>query len=97
MHRVIDVTDDGYVMRGDNCYYDENVQEEDVLGVLIGYYNKNKYVQCTDKSYLRYAKNRVKRYPIRHFFIRVWCKIKNMFGKLVHANKSKETTNNLES
>ena len=79
LHRVIEVKDGGYVIRGDNCYGDEAVREGDVLGVLTEFFRKDKHVFCTDKKYLRYAKRRVKLYPARRFFARVNGGLKTVF------------------
>lgn len=65
LHRVIQTVDGGYVIRGDNCYADEFVPEEDVFGVLTEFYRKDKHIVCTDKKYLRYAKKIVDNYPQR--------------------------------
>ena len=81
MHRVLALTETGYIIRGDNCYYDERVLEKDVLGVLTEFFRKDKHINCLDKKYLRYAKKRVKRYPIRLFFVRVKGKIRRIFRK----------------
>ena len=78
LHRVIEVKDGGYVIRGDNCYGDEAVREGDVRGVLTEFFRKDKHVFCTDKKYLRYAKRRVKLYPARRFFARVKGRLKNV-------------------
>lgn len=74
LHRVLSVTDTGYIIRGDNCYADEIVPEETVIGVLKEFYRKDKHVLCTDKKYLRYAKRRVKTYPVRRVLVK--CKQK---------------------
>ena len=74
LHRVLKVTDTGYIIRGDNCYADEIVPEEDVIGVLTEFFRKDKHVLCTDEKYLTYAKNRVKRYKLRRFFVLTWRK-----------------------
>ncbi len=83
MHRVIEVYEDGYLIRGDNCYYDERVLENDVLGVLTEFFHKDKRIDCFNKKYLRYAKKRVKRYPVRLFFVRVKGKIR----RILRGNK----------
>ena len=77
LHRVLYPTDSGYVIRGDNCYSDEIVPEEAVLGVLTEFFHKDKHILCTDEQYLRYARRRVKNYPVRRFFVRLKQKIKN--------------------
>ncbi len=65
LHRVLTVTDSGYIIRGDNCYSDEIVPEEDVLGVLTEFFRKDKHYDCTDEKYLRYVRKRLKTYPAR--------------------------------
>ena len=54
------------------------MREGDVLGVLTEFFRKDKHVFCTDKKYLRYAKQRVKLYPARRFFARVKGRLKNV-------------------
>ncbi len=70
LHRVIRVVDGGYIIRGDNCYNDENVPEETVIGVLTEFFQANSHVKCTDEKYLAYARKRVKNYKRRRFFIK---------------------------
>ena len=38
LHRVLGVIDGGYIIRGDNCYADENVPEDAVIGVLTEFF-----------------------------------------------------------
>ena len=85
LHRVVELVNDGYIMRGDNCYYDEFVTFQEVLGVLTEFYHNGKNVLCTDKKYLRYARRRVKNYPIRRFSMRV----RNGFKKVLNIFKKK--------
>ena len=75
LHRVLKVTDTGYIIRGDNCYYDEIVPEEDVIGVLTEFFRKKTHYYCTDEKYLKYAKKRIKHYKSRRFFVLTWRKI----------------------
>ncbi len=81
MHRVINVLDDTYIIRGDNCHYDEIVEEKDVIGVLTEFYRKDKHVYCTDKKYIRYSKRRVRNYPFRLFFVRVKGKLSRILKR----------------
>lgn len=85
LHRVLATTQTGYVIRGDNCYADENVPEEAVIGVLTEFFRKNKHVVCTDESYIRYAERRIKTYQCRRFFVRVKRKIRAFGGKILRA------------
>ncbi len=83
MHRVIEPIEGGYHIRGDNCYYDERVAEEDVIGVLTEFFRADKHCFCTDKKYLKYAQKRVKNYKIRRFFY----KIKELFWAIIRKIK----------
>jgi hypothetical protein len=69
LHRVLRQTETGYIIRGDNCYSDENVPEEAVIGVLREFFRKGKHIYCTDKKYLRYVKRRLRWYKPRRFFV----------------------------
>lgn len=71
LHRVLQPIEGGYLIRGDNCYSDEYIREEQVFGVLTEFFRKNKHYACTDEKYLRYARKRVKTYKIRRFFVRI--------------------------
>ena len=75
LHRVLSVTDTGYIIRGDNCYFDEIVPEETVIGVLTEFFRKKKHYFCTDENYIAYAKKRVKRYKLRRVFVLTWRKV----------------------
>ena len=86
LHRVLESVDDGYIIRGDNCYANENVPEDAVIGVLTEFFRKDKHFLCTDEKYLKYAQRRVKTYPIRRAF---WL-IKVAGVKLLRALKIKK-------
>ena len=65
LHRVIRVTDTGYLIRGDNTYALESVPEAAVIGVLAGFNRKGVYREVTDKNYLRYVDFWCGAYPLR--------------------------------
>ncbi len=90
LHRVLKVTESGYIIRGDNCYEDEIVPEETVIGVLTEFFRKDKHYFCTDEKYLRYVKKHLKRYKSRRFFVRIKRKIKAMVKKLIRWDKRKK-------
>lgn len=85
LHRVLAPVEGGYIIRGDNCYADENVSEEAVFGVLTEFFRKDKHILCTDKKYLRYAERRVKTYRFRRFFVRIKWKIKGAIKKILRV------------
>ena len=83
LHRVLKVTEEGYIIRGDNCYSDEIVKEEDVIGVLTQYFKKEKPIMMNDKKYLRYVKRRLFWYKPRRFFVKIKVKIKRFAKRIV--------------
>lgn len=83
LHRVVEVTDEGYIIRGDNTYADEVVPEADVFGVLTEYYRGKKLISVTDEKYQKYAEKRVKSYPQRRKRYLFKRKIKNFIKKII--------------
>lgn len=86
LHRVMHVTDGGYVICGDSQFVLENVREEQVFGVMEGFYKGKKYVECTDRKYCKQVENWYKRKKLRKirlksfFFLqRVKNKLKRIF------------------
>ena len=60
MHRIIKVKKDGYIICGDNRIgLEKDVRESDIVGVLEGFYQGDKYISVTDKEYLKYAEKTV--------------------------------------
>ena len=90
LHRVLSLTENGYIIRGDNCYADENVPEEAVIGVLTEFYRKNKHVLCTDEKYLKYVKKRLKTYKKRRFFVRIKAKVVGGIKKIFRPFRKKK-------
>ncbi|MBQ8726659.1 MAG: S24/S26 family peptidase [Clostridia bacterium] len=86
LHRVLKVTKDGYVIRGDNCYSDEIVKEDEVIGVLTQYFKGEKPIMMDDKDYLRYVDKRLKSYKVRRFFVLTIAKLK-AFARRIFKGK----------
>ncbi len=89
LHRVLEVKDEGYIIRGDNCYSDENVPESWVIGVLTEFFRKGKHFYCTDEKYLRYVNKRLKTYKRRRFFVLLKGKIKGAARKILKPFRKK--------
>ena len=85
LHRVLQPIDGGYIIRGDNCYSDENIPEEDVFGVLTEFFRKDKHYLCTNEKYLKYAEKRIRTYKRRRFFVQIKMKIKGAIKKVLRA------------
>ena len=56
LHRVLAVKDGYYIICGDNRPEYEKVKEEDVFGVMTGYYKGKKYVDRNDPAYIKKIK-----------------------------------------
>lgn len=70
LHRIIRILPDGrYVIKGDNCYGQDIVLPEAIVGLMEGYYpdESDVYVACgsdVDRRYIRMI-------PLRHVRIRI--------------------------
>ena len=68
LHRVIDVIEWGYAIRGDNTYVLEKVPEKAIVGVLTDFTRKSRTYSVNNKSYLRYVRIWCAIYPLRAFY-----------------------------
>ena len=84
LHRVLEVRDWGYIIRGDNCYSDERIKEDAVIGVLTEFFRKGQHVYCDNKKYLRYVHRRIKNYPMRRFYVRVRHAVFSRIKKIIY-------------
>lgn len=87
LHRVIEVTSDGYVMCGDSQFYLENVNEEQVVGVMTHFY-KGKNLVTADDKYKRsvnkfYERKLLRKIRVKSFLFidRVKKKLKRLLKK----------------
>ena len=83
LHRIVKITDKGYVIRGDNLLFNEyDVTDDDIIGVLKAFYRDGKYYDCaTSKAYKAYVIINQLYSPLR----RVWrLKIKVFLSKIKH-------------
>ena len=85
LHRVLQPIEDGYLIRGDNCYSDEHILEEDVIGVLSEFFRKGKHYLCTDKKYLKYVEKRLKTYKRRRFFVLLKSRCRSGAKRVLYA------------
>ncbi len=82
MHRIVKVTKNGYIICGDNrAVLEKNVRKEDIVGMLDGFYQGDKYIDRHDKEFMQYGINAVKSLPqrqIKHFIKRVIRRLKRI-------------------
>lgn len=88
LHRVIEPVKDGYIICGDSQFTLENVKEEQVFGVMEGFYRGKKYIACTDKKYCKevsrwYKRKNWRKFRLKCFFFgqRVKNKLRRIFSK----------------
>lgn len=86
LHRIIAVTENGYVIRGDNTYVKElNVTDNDFVGVLTAFKRKGKDYTVESKGYRLYARVWNFLYPLR--------KARNFIKRSIAAKKGKSGKN----
>ena len=69
-HRILKITDNGYIIRGDNLLEKEyNITDDMIIGVLKGFYRGKKYYDC-EKSVIYKIYIRINRiiYPLRYIW-----------------------------
>ncbi len=78
VHRVIEVNDEGYVICGDGLFEKEyDITDKNVIGVVTGFFRKEKYISADDKKYLRYVHFWVDNFYLRKPVIKLVRKIRN--------------------
>lgn len=55
VHRVLEVREDIYVIRGDNCIGKEYVPKRDIRGVVVGFWRFGRYVPVENRVYRVYS------------------------------------------
>ena len=89
LHRVMEVTDNGYIMCGDSQFYLEAVEEDAVFGVMKSFFKGKKYIDVTDEKYTKkikkwYSNNKRRKRIVDLCFLRhrIKWKIKYIFKKV---------------
>lgn len=81
LHRILKVKDGGYVTCGDNRYSLENVPEDWVIGVMSGYYKKERFISADSFKYRLYVHLWCDFFFLRKVFLFFRNKIKSIFKK----------------
>jgi hypothetical protein len=77
LHRVIQVNEDSYVMRGDNCVSKEyGITDADIVGVMTAYYRKDRYGTPDKPGYRAYVFFWCHTHSVRTLIKRVYWKLK---------------------
>ena len=78
LHRVIEYKSGVYCFRGDNCAADESVPQEQILGVLSGFWRGGTYHDCTGKENAAYAARARRTLPLRQIKAALVAQIKHI-------------------
>ncbi len=85
LHRIIDVTENGYICRGDNCIRKEyGITEDMIVGVMTELYRGGKKISLDSAGYKVYVVTNRLLFPARYCFyivIRLLRKIKRTIIK----------------
>ena len=65
LHRIIEVRDGYYIIRGDNTFAKERGPDENIVGVMTEFYRGERHVLATNRHYRRYAAFWQTIYPLR--------------------------------
>lgn len=60
LHRIIGISDDKYLIRGDNCISIEYIDKNRIIGILNAYYNNDDYIEVSEdinKNYFNKSNN----------------------------------------
>ncbi len=79
LHRVVEVTPEGYVILGDNCLYKErDIPEENILGVMTSFTRNGRTVSANHWGYRLYSRVWYFLYPLRFGILRsiMWLRSK---------------------
>ncbi len=85
LHRVMQPTEYGYIICGDSQFALEKVLEEQVFGVMSGFYRGKKYIECSDIKYIKqveryYKRKTLRKIRLKWFFFRI--KLKNKLKRI---------------
>lgn len=95
LHRVLGFCEQGYIVCGDSQFDLEKVKDEQIFGVMEGFYSGKKYIEATDKAYLNRVEKWYKRKTLRkirlkcfNFKNRVISKLKRIAKKILKREKN---------
>ncbi len=84
LHRLLKIKENGYVIRGDNCYINEyDIKDRHILGVLKEIYRGDKRIDCkTSKGYKAYVYFWRYTYYVRKVWRFFWVPTRRLLGKI---------------
>ena len=98
LHRVMEPTEWGYIICGDSQFVLEKVLEDQVFGVMTGFYRGKKYIDCKDPKYIKeverwYGRKRWRKLRLKWFFFRL--RVRNKLARIYRKIFKKAAKNNV--
>ncbi len=90
LHRIIDVRDGLYIIRGDNTYVKEYIPDDWILGYVSEFYREGRHILSSSKAYRRYAAFWNWIYPVRWLFVKVRRFARRCVGKALRILRGKK-------
>ena len=87
LHRIIKVTPDRFIIRGDNTFINERVPKDKIIAVLTEYKRKGKKHSTHDFGYLFYSRIWNFIYPVRFLFHKAIRVARLVYRKVFKYNK----------
>ena len=82
LHRIIEVRDNSYVARGDNCFNKEyDIEDSQIVGVLTEFYRGNRHVVCNSRGFRIYSRFAVAIHPLQMLLLRIHSHVKRMIKR----------------
>ena len=78
LHRVMKTTGFGYIMCGDSQFALEKVKEENVYGVMTGFYRGKRYIDVKNADYIKQVKKWYKHEKLRKFYVKSFYFFENL-------------------
>ena len=83
LHRIVGVYKDSYVMCGDNqCIREKGITDDMIIGIMTEIIKPEGTIKITDKNYINYSKNQVRKQHLKYFIWRIKAFIKRILIKL---------------
>ena len=102
LHRVIRSEEFGYIMCGDSQFACEKVREEQVFGVMAGFYRGKRYVDVNDAAYIKqvkklYSSEKRRKFAVKAFFFFEYLKTlpKRAWRKVFSRKKTEKEQENV--
>lgn len=82
LHRVMEPKEGFYIICGDSQFVTENVKEEQVIGVMEGFYRGKRYISCSDEDYKKEVEEWFAKKTRRKIKLKVFYFFRGVRGKL---------------